>query len=455
MNKFLLKYNRTGPRYTSYPPATFFTGSYNNEQYVESLKQSNGEEPQAISIYVHIPFCPRQCHFCGCNTTIATSNNDVERYINAITKEIENVAANLDKKRKVTQIHWGGGTPNAIPFVFIEKIMDTIKHFFDVEASAEVAMECNPAYIEYEHIDLLKKFGFNRISLGIQDFNNETLSVINRLPSKNPIEELISYIKKNKFKGINIDLIYGLPKQTPESFTKTIKKAIELSPDRIVTFSYAHVPWFNPNMKILEKHGLPTTEEKFELFDLAFELLSKNGYIPIGLDHYAKPTDDLSIAMTEKKLHRNFQGYCTRETTGQVYAFGASGISQMWNSYSQNIKNYVKYCEEIETKGFAIERGYKLTIIDQICREAINAIMCNGYLNFKTLANQFTISVEKLKEILKFDPENLEEFIEDGLVEMNDEEVTVNADGMLIVRNIAMVIDPQLEVKQGMYSKTI
>jgi len=455
MNEFLIKYNRPGPRYTSYPPATFFTPDYTVEHYKKSLVQSNEEDPQNISIYIHIPFCERLCHFCGCNTGIAKGKDHIGRYVKALIKEINTVSPYLDRKRPVTQIHWGGGTPNAIPFDFIVDIMNAIKANYVLHPQAEIAMECSPSHLRFEDIEILGKNGFNRISLGIQDFHREVLDAVNRLPSMIPLNELFPHIRKNGFKSINLDLIYGLPKQNMEIFTDSIRQAMELSPDRLVTFSYAHIPWFNKAMERLEKFGLPTTEEKFQLFEMAYQTLTTNGYVPIGLDHYAKPEDDLSIAKRDKKLHRNFQGYCTRETTGQVYAFGASGISQLWNAYSQNIKNYQQYTESIENTDFAVERGYQLTKEDTICREVINAIMCNGYLSFDDMASHFGITTPELKKVLQYTPDKLAEFMDDGLITIEGEDLHVSPEGMLIARNIAMAFDPQLDVKQGMYSKTI
>ena len=416
---------------------------------------SNNEKPENISIYIHIPFCPRLCHFCGCNTGIAKGKNHIERYVRALIKEIKKVSPLIDKNRMVTQVHWGGGTPNSISHEYISEIMDTLKASFKFHPEAEIAMECSPAYLTFESVDKLAGSGFNRISLGVQDFNTDVLAAVNRLPSLIPMEDLVQYIRGKGVKSINLDLIYGLPKQTPETFTETINKAIAISPDRLVTFSYAHVPWFNKSMEILEKIGLPATEEKFRLFGLAYEILTTNGYDPVGLDHYAKPTDDLSIALKEKKLHRNFQGYCTRETTGQVYAFGSSGISQLWNAYSQNTKDYNKYTEALENDQLPVERGYRLTGMDIICREAVNSVMCNGYLNFEEMADQFAISEDALKDTLQYSPAKLDEFINDGLVTITKKGIAVNQQGMLVVRNIAMAFDPQLGDKQGMYSKTI
>jgi oxygen-independent coproporphyrinogen-3 oxidase len=455
MDDVLIKYNRIGPRYTSYPPATFFHNGYTGEDYRQSVIDSNQEKPENISIYIHIPFCPRLCHFCGCNTGIARQKNDIERYVRALIREINAVTRLLDKKRPVTQVHWGGGTPNSIPFEFIGEIMETLRKNLAFHPMAEIAMECSPAYLSLENVDSLADMGFNRISLGIQDFHREVLDTVNRLPSRLPLDQLIQHIRLQGIKSINLDLMYGLPKQTPEIFADSIRQAIELSPDRLATFSYAHVPWFNKSMEKLEKIGLPAPEEKFGLFGLAYEMLTSNGYESIGLDHYAKPTDDLSKALKARQLHRNFQGYCTRETTGQVYAFGSSGISQMWNGYSQNIKDYQQYIEAIEKNDFAVERGYRLTQTDLICREVINSVMCNGYLNFNEVASQFGLAVTDLKNTLKYSPDKLSEFIDDELLTLTEEGIHVNRKGMLVIRNIAMVFDPQLEVKPGMYSKTI
>jgi oxygen-independent coproporphyrinogen-3 oxidase len=364
--QLLKKYNKPGPRYTSYPPATFFHTEYNNDIYIQNIKNSNFEKPENISLYIHLPFCPRLCHFCGCNTIIMQKQDVVSDYINALIKEITTVARELDKKRTVTQIHWGGGTPNSIPLKYIDQVMSEIVKMFSVDKKAEIAMECSPAYLEFEDIAKLKEIGFNRLSLGVQDFNEDVLKLVNRKPSKHPIEDLVSNMKELGFDGVNIDLIYGLPKQTTESFKKSIEKAIKISPDRIVTFSYAHVPWVKSAQKQLEKIGLPTPEEKLEMFGIAYDLLTQNGYISIGMDHYAKPEDELSSALMSKMLHRNFQGYCTKTTTGQVYGFGSSSISQMHGAYSQNLKDIKKYITSVEKTGLAVERGYELTNNDLI-----------------------------------------------------------------------------------------
>jgi oxygen-independent coproporphyrinogen-3 oxidase len=257
---------------------------------------------------------------------------------------------------------------------------------------AEIAMECSPAYLDYSHIDQLAEMGFNRISLGIQDFREDVLKVVNREAPRHPVKEIVAYLRAKGFRGINLDFIYGLPLQTPESFRKTIEQAIEIRPDRIVTFSYAHVPWVKAAQKQLEVIGLPDATDKMNLFLQATEQLTLAGYCPIGIDHFTLPEDDLTKAFTNKQLHRNFQGYCTLETTGQVYAFGASSISQLWGAYAQNVKDIVKYMEMVEETGSAIERGYRLSKNEQIVRAVINSIMCNGLLDIDEMAAAFGIS---------------------------------------------------------------
>ena len=317
--KLIDKYNESGPRYTSDPPATFFNEYFNDNEYLECLSKSNYENPKNISVYIHVPFCPQICHFCGCTTETGFTKPFLERYINAVVKEIELVSSKLDDKRKLTQVHWGGGTPNAISYKYIEKITNTLKDYFDFSKNYEMAIECNPAHLEFRHIELLKKFGFNRISVGIQDFRNDVLDAINRKPSKRPIEEIIKKIQDEGFTGTNLDLVYGLPLQTVDSFKKTVDKAISLNTDRIVTFSYAHVPSVIPRQKVLENIGFPTSDEKALMYENSYNQLIKAGYVSIGMDHYSKPNDEFALALNQKKLHRNFQGYCTLETTGQVY----------------------------------------------------------------------------------------------------------------------------------------
>ena len=453
--ELLKKYNQSGPRYTSYPPATFFDSKFSNSDHERHIIQSNFENPENISIYIHIPFCPQICHFCGCTTESGYTKPFLERYVDALIKEIEYVANKIDKKRKVTQVHWGGGTPNAISYRYIERITNKLYDEFEFASFYEMAIECNPAHLEFKHIELLKKFGFNRISLGIQDFRNDVLEAINRKPSKHPIEEIILKIKSEGFTGTNIDLVYGLPLQTVSSFKNTVERAIELKTERLVTFSYAHVPSVLPRQKILEKIGFPSSNDKASMYENSYKKFINSGYVSIGMDHYSLPEDEFAVALKNKNLHRNFQGYCTRETTGQVYAFGASAISQLNSAYSQNIKNAAQYIKAIETNNLAIFRGYSVTKEQKVIRDVINNLMCNYYVDFNDIANNNEISISELYEIIDFSYENFDDFIEDGILEIENEKVNVFENGRLFTRNIAMKFDPLVKKNIGTYSKTI
>ncbi len=451
----LLKYNKPGPRYTSYPPATFFSDSYTEELYREDLTRSNHEEPRNISFYIHIPFCTRLCHFCGCNTTLYKDEDTVGRYIDAVLKEIDSVARYLDKTGKVSQVHWGGGTPNSIDLKYIERIMNKLHSEFSFIDSSEIAMECNPAYLEYTHIDILKSLSFNRLSLGVQDFDTSVLEHVNRAPSKHPLKSLVDYIRHRDFTGVNLDFIYGLPGQTLSSFEDTVRKAVDISPDRIVTFSYAHVPWFKSSQKNLEAIGLPGPEEKIEMYLSGYRILTESGYTSIGMDHYAKDNDSLSEALRNKTLHRNFQGYCTKETTGQVYAFGSSGISQLSGAFIQNVKPIDRYIELVNRTGLAVERGYRTGITDRMVGDIINRLMCNGYLDLDPVAETYSIAIDELIKKLDFKPEKFKEFIDDELLELNGNKLQIKNKGFMIVRNIAMEFDILLDRNTMNYSKTI
>lgn len=449
------KYNEAGPRYTSYPPATFFNEYFKNEDYLESIDKSNFEKPENISIYVHVPFCPQICHFCGCTTETGFSRPFLERYIDAVIKEIEFVSSKIHSTRKLTQVHWGGGTPNAISYKYIERVTNKLKEKFDFAENYEMAIECNPAHLEFRHIELLKKFGFNRISIGIQDFRDDVLDAINRRPSKRPMEDIVKKIFDEGFTGTNIDLVYGLPLQTVDSFKETVERAIKLNTERIVTFSYAHVPSVIPRQKVLEDVGFPSASDKAKMYENSYDQLIKAGYVSIGMDHYSKPNDEFAVALKEKQLHRNFQGYCTRATTGQVYGFGASSISQLDSAYSQNIKTTSQYIENIENNNLAVLRGYSLNDNEKIVRYIINSIMCNYYVDLHQVANYFGRSIYDIKKVIQYSESNFSDFISDGLIDINKDVITIHKKGRLFTRNISMRFDPLINNNVGTYSNTI
>lgn len=449
------KYNVPVPRYTSYPPANFFTEEFNNNSYISALQFSNKEWPENISIYIHIPFCPKICHYCGCNTHLTRNREKMRTYVDAVKKEILMVKSHLDSGRKISQVHWGGGTPNSLPQEMVQEIMEVIHTSFDFIARPEIAMECHPAHLTPAYIETLVQNGFNRFSLGIQDFNNKVLENVNRDPSVIPVEELVALIRSHGQIGINLDFIYGLPFQDVNSFEETISRAVDISPDRLVTFSYAHVPWVKKAQKILEVKGLPEAEEKLAMFEAGYKILTSNGYRQIGLDHFAREDDELNIALENRKLHRNFQGYCTRETTGQVYAFGATGISQLESAYAQNAKSTNAYVEKITNGHFTVEKGYSLNQREKVIKHVINEIMCNYYLSWTEAAQRFEIEPEEVKKTVEYDTEALNGFLADGLIEYNASEIQVTKLGRFFVRNIAGSFDPNLKTTTKQFSKSL
>lgn len=451
----IAKYNVPVPRYTSYPPANFFTTGFTNNDYISAIEKSNREFPENISIYIHIPFCPKICHYCGCNTHLTRDTHKMRVYVDAVKKEIQMVKKHLDPERKVSQIHWGGGTPNSLPMEMVTEIMEVIHQNFSFIAYPEIAMECHPAMLDRAYIETLVKSGFNRISLGIQDFNLKVLENVNRDAPEIPVEEIVAMIRSYDRIGINLDFIYGLPFQDVQSFSETIERAVKISPDRLVTFSYAHIPWIKKAQKILEVRGLPQATEKLAMFEAAWKILTGNGYQAIGLDHYAKESDDLCIALKNRTLHRNFQGYCTRETTGQVYAFGATGISQLENAYAQNAKDTNQYVHQINSGEFFIEKGYSLNNTEKITRHVINEIMCNHYISWKDAAVHFNLSEEEVKQSVCYDQETLDKFVSDGLIHLHAGNLEVTDLGKFFVRNIAAGFDPHLKNAVQKFSKSL
>jgi oxygen-independent coproporphyrinogen III oxidase len=457
LNKDLLqKYNQPVPRYTSYPPANYFSDGFTEGDYKDALAGSNQWSPQNISIYLHIPFCRKMCHYCGCNTSPMAKENHVAEYIDALKKEIAMVAGHIDKNRKVSQVHYGGGTPNAIPAKHLKELNGLIAGMFGFIDRPEIAIECNPDCLDYGYIEDLKAAGFNRFSLGIQDFNLQVLKYVNRDPSAMPVQDIMDQMKAGvPNASVNLDFIYGLPGQSVSSFGETIEQAIALKPDRLVTFSYAHVPWIKKAQNILEKIGLPGPEEKINMFLHANALLKENQYHPIGFDHYVLANDELYKALQSHQLHRNFQGYCTRHTTGQVYAFGVSSISQLEGAYIQNTKSIKDYIATVNLGGFPIIKGYKVRKDEMVVREVINALMCNNRVRWDEIAASFGMSELEVQSHIVLDGPSLSEFEKDGIIDYGAGGISITGLGMLFVRNVAASLDPLYKKQQNLYSKSV
>ncbi|MDD4610103.1 MAG: oxygen-independent coproporphyrinogen III oxidase [Bacteroidaceae bacterium] len=450
----LKKYNVPVPRYTSYPPANYFSTDFKATDLVTAMAEANEVENNKISFYIHIPFCKHLCHYCGCNSWPMAKKEQVERYINALHQEIDKVCEQIDPKREIAQIHYGGGSPSSIPLHFLQELNEQLLSKFKTIEKPEIAIECHPGYLKEEDWHMLLAAGFNRFSLGIQDFNEEVLHVVNRRPSLLPVAEIVAILRAAGA-TINMDFIYGLPLQTMESFTTTIEKAIALRPDRLVTFSYAHVPWVNKRQLILERAGLPDNTTKQALFDKAASLLQEAGYQPIGMDHFVLPTDELNLALQAGELHRNFQGYCTRRTTGQVYAFGASAIYQLDTAYAQNEKDLATYIEMVEKGELPTARGYSLSYTEQITREVIETWMCNEAIHWKELAERMNRSVKEIQVAVLVNIPQLQELVADELILWDEQGIEMTPKGKPFIRNVAAALDALMLHNTQRYSKPL
>jgi len=448
------KYNVPVPRYTSYPPATEFNEMLKEDDYRILLDESNKGFPGHIALYFHIPFCRQICHYCGCNATPTGRGSLVMPYLKALQKEIEMVTSHLDTVRKVSQIHFGGGTPNTLEASALGEIVGKIRTGFEFIDDPEIAIECHPAYLDESYIMSLHAAGFNRFSLGIQDLDDGVLNNVNRALPAMPPEKIVDIIKKSGA-SVNLDFIYGLPGQNVASFGETIGRAIEMRPDRLVTFSYAHVPWMKKHQAILEKKGLPGPLEKAAMFRASHDKLITAGYVFAGLDHYVLPDDELAVALSEHTLHRNFQGYCTRRTTGQVYAFGISGISQLDGGYVQNTRNLKDYISLLESGRLPVDRGLRITLEQKEIREVINEVMCNKLVKWSEISERLKVSRSDLLKRFEKGLEKVKDFENDGLVTLTQDEIRVTAKGEPYIRNLAAALDPAFSSGINRYSKSV
>lgn len=450
------KYNIAVPRYTSYPPANHFEDAFDASRALKLIDESNQGAPSNIAIYIHIPFCKKICFYCGCNTALMKQEETVAAYIESVKQEIRMVAARLDRTRKVSQIHYGGGTPNSINVRYLEELNQLIFDLFEFIPQPEIAIECHPAHLNELYLQRLLNARFNRFSIGVQDFNTDVLDTVNRAQAAMPVADIVRFLKDaNPSISVNLDFIYGLPGQNVASFTDTIAKAIAIRPDRLVTFSYAHVPWLKKHQQVLEKRGLPTSEEKMDLFMASRKLLVEAGYQPIGLDHYVLPADELNLALQNHQLHRNFQGYCTRRTTGQVYAFGVSSISQLERGYLQNVKDISVYMQSVAGGQLPVEKGLALTDDQLLIRAVIEQLMCNKKLDIASFCECYGIDSERFGAITGFEASRLDEMIADGLVLFNKGILEITETGSFFIRNIACVFDPAYQAQSRKYSQSV
>ncbi|HVO91175.1 MAG TPA: oxygen-independent coproporphyrinogen III oxidase [Casimicrobiaceae bacterium] len=448
------KYDGFGPRYTSYPTADRFSGDFGAADYAAALARRNRERRgHPLSLYVHIPFCNTICYYCACNKIITRNRAHSARYIGYLEREIAMVGALVEGSPPVSQVHWGGGTPTFLSREEMSTLMGALRGRFRFAQDTEISIEVDPRKVDPETVEFLAELGFNRISVGVQDFDSEVQRAVNRIQSEAETRTVIDAARANGFVSVNVDLIYGLPRQTVAGFAKTLEKVIAAAPDRIALYSYAHVPHLFKTQRQIVAEELPAPEAKLEILALAIDTLTDAGYSYIGMDHFAKPQDELAVAQREGKLHRNFQGYSTRPDC-DLLAFGISAIGKVGGVYAQNAKTIDAYYERLDDSVLPIVRGIALSEDDELRREVIQRVMCDFALDFASIDAGYGIRFE---DYFAHELAVLTPLIDDGLVRMTRRRVEVTPRGRLLVRVVAMQFDRRLReaAAAARYSRVI
>ena len=449
------KYNQPGPRYTSYPTAPEWDDGFGETDLRQAFREANAKpDPAPLSLYFHIPFCESLCLYCGCNVVINKRHEVALPYLAHLKGEIDSISAEVDRSREVEQLHWGGGTPTYLSPEQIEDLYSYIESRFSFSPTAEVSIEIDPRVTTDEHCRTLRRAGFNRLSMGIQDFDPLVQKTIHRVQPYEDTRRLFDYCRELGFESINIDLIYGLPHQTAESFGDTVDRIITMNPDRIALFSYAHVPWMKKQQGSFARF-LPGGFEKFRIFTQSIGALTDAGYRYIGLDHFARPEDEICRAQDERTLHRNFQGYTTKAGC-DLYAMGVSSISALEDVYAQNWRDVPHYYESIDAGRWPVMRGMRVSDEDKLRRSLINRILCHTVVVKSEVERDFGIDFNE-----HFAPElvRLRELERDGLVRLDDGRIEVAPLGRVFIRNVAMAFDEYVNraepALQRAFSKTL
>ena len=447
------KYSKPGPRYTSYPTAVEFNEKFDFNSYVKELERQ--DKNRALSLYFHLPFCRSACYFCGCNVVYTSKEEKKERYIDYLEKEIEILSKFLDTKREVIQLHFGGGTPTFFNEKQLERVLDIIySHFSNFSKEAEISCEIDPRFLTKEQMALLAKRGFNRISFGVQDFDFKVQEAVHRIQSFEITKNAVDLAREYGMESVNIDLIYGLPYQSLDSFKKTLDDVLKLNPDRLAVFNYAHVPWMKKTMRKIDETTLPKPSVKLEILKYTIDFFTSNGYKMIGMDHFAKPDDELFKAIEKGELHRNFQGYTTKGGADLI-GIGLTSIGEGEDYYVQNHKEMREYEAALDRGELPVYRGIKLNRDDLIRKAVIMELMANFKLNISKIEKDFSIN---FKDYFKDALKELEEFEKEDLVSINDKEIRVSETGTMLIRNIVMPFDAYLKKipeKKRVFSKTV
>ena len=449
----LEKYNRPGPRYTSYPTAPVWKDDFGPDD-LEKYYAIADERATPLSLYMHLPFCESLCLFCACNVSIQKDKSVAIPYLAALKREIEHVAKHVSRARPVIQFHWGGGTPTYLLPAQLADLFAFTRERFSFAPDAEIGLEVDPRVTSHEHLETLRRLGFNRLSMGIQDFEPTVQQTIHRVQPYELTRNLITAARELGFGSLNIDLIYGLPYQTAETFRATIAQALTLEPDRVAMFSYAHVPWLKKQQGSFAAH-LPEGREKFAIFRAGLEGFLNAGYIYIGMDHFARPGDELAVAQQNRTLHRNFQGYTTK-AGADLYGMGVSAISSIGRAYAQNSREIPAYQNAVKDRGIATMRGYRLSDDDEVRRAVIGRLLCHTVIFKREIEREFGIEFD---EYFAGELDRLTEPRDEGLVVLGVDEIRVTPLGRIFIRNVAMTFDRYLHEQQmdkrPLFSKTL
>jgi oxygen-independent coproporphyrinogen-3 oxidase len=450
---FLEKYNRPGPRYTSYPTAPVWKDDFGPDD-LENYFARADEAASPLSLYMHLPFCENLCLFCACNVSIQKDKRVAIPYLAALKREIEHVAGKVSCKRRVIQFHWGGGTPPYLSPAQLEDLFAFTRERFTFAPDAEIGLEIDPRVTSCQHLETLRRLGFNRLSMGIQDFEPKVQQTIHRVQPYELTRDLIVAGRELGFPSLNVDLIYGLPLQTADTFRAAIAQVLTLKPDRVAMFSYAHVPWLRKQQGSFEKY-LPQGRDKFSIFRAGLEGFLDAGYQYIGMDHFALPTDELAVAQRNRTLHRNFQGYTTK-AGADLYGLGVSAISAIGRAYAQSVREVPAYQAAATSRGLATMRGYRLSQDDELRRAVISRLLCHTVIFKREIDREFGVTFD---EYFAAELERLAEPRDEGLITIDAEAIRVTPLGRIFIRNVAMVFDRYLREQQmdqrPLFSKTL
>ncbi len=446
-SKFL-KYSKPGPRYTSYPTALEFSDSYGYDEYINKIQNQDSSRP--LSLYFHLPFCRNACYFCGCNVVFTSKEDKMIRYIEYLKRELKILSQYLDMKREVIQMHFGGGTPTFFSASQLKEIIDEIKSYFpNFVKDAEISCEIDPRHIDEDQMRVMAEAGFNRVSFGIQDFNEKVQQAVHRIQPYDVTKKAMDLARKYNMVSVNVDLIYGLPYQNLETFKETLSLALTLNPDRFAVFNYAHVPWMKKTMRKIDETTLPLPDEKLQIMQYTIDFLTSHGYKMIGMDHFAKPEDELFKAIEKGQLHRNFQGYTTKGGADLI-GVGLTSIGEGVDYYAQNYKDMKLYEAAIDEGKLPFERGVVLNEDDQIRQFVIMELMSNFKLDIKRFETLFNVN---FKEYFPDAVDELKVFVEEELLIMDENHIECSQTGTLLIRNIAQPFDAYMK-KYAKSSKT-